>query len=82
VRFVETQEQTPVEYTLSLFGKYDIVVLCERAHPETTQYNMIFELVSDKRFQQRAGTVRVSGYDNKEIFPKNDCEEKIRQWLR
>ena len=51
MRFVETQEQTPVEYTLSLFGKYDIVVLCERAHPETTQYNMIFELVSDKRFQ-------------------------------
>lgn len=32
--------------------------------------------------QQQVGAVRISGYDNKEIFPKNDCEEKIRQWLR
>jgi len=57
VRFIEVQKQTPVEYILSLFGKYDIVVLCERAHPETTQYDMIFELASDKRFQQQVGHI-------------------------
>jgi hypothetical protein len=57
VRFIGTQKQTPVEYILGLFGKYDIVVLCERAHPETTQYDMIFALVSDKRFQQQVGNI-------------------------
>lgn len=57
VRFIGTQKQTPVEYILNLFGKYDIVVLCERAHPETTQYDMIFELASDTRFQQQVGHI-------------------------
>jgi len=55
VQFIGAQKQTPVNYVMGLFGKYDIVVLCERAHPETTQYDMIFELASDKRFQQQLG---------------------------
>jgi hypothetical protein len=35
-----------------------------------------------KEIQQQVATIRVSGYDNKDIFPKSNCEEKIRQWLR
>ncbi len=35
-----------------------------------------------KEIQQQVGTIRVSGYDNKEIFPKYDCAEKIQQWLK
>jgi hypothetical protein len=57
VRFLQTQKQTPVDYIMGLFAKYDIVVLCERAHPETTQYDMIYALASDKRFQQQAGHI-------------------------
>ncbi len=57
VRFLETQKQTPVDYIMGLFVKYDIVVLCERAHPETTQYDMICELAGDKRFQQQVGHI-------------------------
>jgi len=57
VQFIKAQKETPVNYILGLFGKYDIVVLCERAHPETTQYDMIFELASDKRFQQQVGHI-------------------------
>ena len=57
VRFLETQKQTPVDYLMGLFAKYDIVVLCERAHPETTQYDMICELACDKRFQQQVGHI-------------------------
>jgi hypothetical protein len=57
VRFLETQKQTPVDYIMGLFAKYDIVVLCERAHPEITQYDMICELTSDKRFQQQVGHI-------------------------
>ncbi len=57
VQFIGAQKQTPVDYIMGLFGKYDIVVLCERAHPETTQYDMLFELASDKRFQQQVGHI-------------------------
>jgi len=57
VRFLEKQKQTPVDYILSLFGRYDIVVLCERPHPEVTQYDMIFELASDPRFREQVGHI-------------------------
>jgi hypothetical protein len=35
-----------------------------------------------KQVQQWVATVRVSGYDDKEIFPKNDIAQKIQQWLK
>ncbi|MCL5280163.1 MAG: hypothetical protein M1376_09680 [Planctomycetes bacterium] len=35
-----------------------------------------------KLVRQWVGTVRVSGYEDKEIFPKNECPEKIGQWLK
>lgn len=57
VRFLEKQKQAPVDYILSLFGRYDIVILCERPHPEVTQYDMIYELTSDSRFQEEVGHV-------------------------
>jgi hypothetical protein len=57
VRFLETQKQTPVDYIMGLFAKYEIVVLCERAHPETTQYDMICQLARDQRFQQQVGHI-------------------------
>ncbi len=57
VRFLETQKQAPADYIMGLFAKYDIVVLCERAHPETTQYDMICELARDGRFQQQVGHI-------------------------
>ena len=57
VQFLKQQKQTPVDYILSLFKTYDLVVLCERSHPEVTQYDMIYELAADKRFQQQAGHI-------------------------
>jgi hypothetical protein len=57
VRFLEKQKQTPVEYILNLFECYDLVVLCERFHGDVTQYDMIYELVSNPGFQQQAGHV-------------------------
>jgi len=57
VQFLETQKQTPVDYIMGLFGKYDMVVLCERAHPETTQYDMLVALAGDRRFQQEVGHI-------------------------
>jgi hypothetical protein len=57
VQFLRQQKQTPVDYLVSLFQTYDLVVLCERSHPEVTQYDLIYQLVADPRFQQQAGHV-------------------------
>ncbi len=57
VQFLRQQKQTPVDYLVGLFQTYDLVVLCERSHPEVTQYDMIYELAADPRFQQQAGHI-------------------------
>jgi hypothetical protein len=57
VQFLQQQKQTPVDYLVGLFQTYDLVVLCERSHPEVTQYDMIYELAADRRFQQQAGHI-------------------------
>ena len=57
VSFLEKQKQRPSDYILGLFKQNDMVILCERSHPEVTQYDMIYELVSDRRFQQQGGHI-------------------------
>ncbi len=57
VRFLERQHQSPVDYIMGLFEKNDLVVICERAHAELTQYDLIYSLVSDPRFQQQVGNI-------------------------
>jgi hypothetical protein len=57
VTFLQKQHQNPVDYVMDLFEKSDIIILCERAHPEVTQYDLILELVSDKRFINKVGHV-------------------------
>ena len=57
VRFLKKQKTSPVDYVIGLFDKYDVVVLCERAHPEMTQYDFIFDIVKDPRFISKAGMV-------------------------
>jgi hypothetical protein len=89
VRFLETQKQTPADYIMGLFARYDIVVLCERAHPETTQYDMICELARDQRFQQQVGHIftecgSISMRPAVEELLTNDqlSEEQAQQKLR
>lgn len=58
VNFLETTPNTdPVDYVINLFDKNDIVVLCERSHPEITQYELIYKIVSDKRFIEKSGCI-------------------------
>lgn len=57
VTFLEKQNQKPVDYVMGLFEKYDIVILCERMHPERTQYDLFYDIVSDKRFVDKVGNV-------------------------
>jgi len=55
--FLKTQNQSPKEYILGLFEQYDIVVLQERYHSESTQWDMISEIVSDTAFINNVGNI-------------------------
>jgi hypothetical protein len=57
VSFLKNVQQSPKEYILKLFENSDIVILCERSHPEFTQYEMIIDLINDNRFIQKIGHV-------------------------
>jgi len=50
-------DQSPCDYVMEKFTEKDLVLLCERAHPESTQYDLIFEIVSDQRFIDTVGHV-------------------------
>lgn len=57
VDFLRSGVADPVDYVLGLFDDHDVVILCERAHPEATQYELIQDLVRDPRFTERVGLV-------------------------
>jgi hypothetical protein len=50
VDFLQKQNTTARDYILSLYDKYDIVVLSERKHYEYSQYKIILDIISDKKF--------------------------------
>lgn len=55
--FLKDNKQNINDYVLELFKMYDHVILCERSHQEMTQYDMIYNLVTDKRFVDSVGVV-------------------------
>ncbi len=57
VEFIESFHTSPVDYIMGLFEKYDVVVLGERDHRDTTQYTMIRQIVSDPRFIDKVGNI-------------------------
>jgi hypothetical protein len=57
IDFIISHKQDPVDYVLGLFEDADIVILCERAHPEITQYELILDIIRDKRFIEKAGHI-------------------------
>ena len=38
VSYLEEHAQPPVDYVMELFSRFDLVILCERTHPEITQW--------------------------------------------
>ncbi|GAB3424460.1 hypothetical protein [Niabella aquatica] len=55
--FLKTQNQSAKEYILGLFDRHDIVIICERHHGDMTQYDLITDIISDKRFYEKVGNV-------------------------
>jgi hypothetical protein len=57
VEFLDRGHEDPVDYILGLFETHDLVVLCERAHPEATQYELFLDAMRDPRFTESVGRV-------------------------
>jgi hypothetical protein len=54
---LKTHANDPKEYILNLFKTNDIVVIGERNHNDTTQYNLLLDVLGDKRFIENVGHV-------------------------
>jgi uncharacterized RDD family membrane protein YckC len=66
--YLKLTHETPLDYVIELYDKYDIVVLCERPHPEATQWDFILRVVSDPRFIRQVGHVYTE-YGNANLQP-------------
>jgi hypothetical protein len=55
--FMKTQVLSPKEYILNLFERYDIVILEEASHGESTQWELISDIVSDSLFINQVGNI-------------------------
>lgn len=88
VNFLRNKKQDPVDYIVKLFETNDVVILCERAHKEVTQYDFIASLVQDRRFVDKVGHIfteigtstlntAVTEYLLSENLNENDAEDKL-----
>jgi hypothetical protein len=57
VSFLKNQSTSSKDYILDLFKTHDIVVVCERLHPEFTQYQFLVDVISDERFITKVGNI-------------------------
>lgn len=57
VQYINNYSSTPVEYIFKLFEQSDIVVIGERDHRDTTQYELILDILKDPRFAKEIGYV-------------------------
>ncbi|MBV6652585.1 MAG: hypothetical protein KI786_02455, partial [Mameliella sp.] len=55
--FLQNQAQSPKDYIFELFETSDIIVLGERDHRDTTQYDLILDILGDPRFIETVGHV-------------------------
>ena len=53
--YLQEKHSSAKDYILGLFSQYDIVILCERDHREMTQYELILDILADKRFIDEVG---------------------------
>ena len=57
VQYINNYSSTPVEYIFKLFEQSDIVVISERDHRDTTQYELILDILKNPRFAKEIGYV-------------------------
>ncbi|MCJ7459857.1 MAG: hypothetical protein MUP17_12855 [candidate division Zixibacteria bacterium] len=57
LEFLKSQKMSAKEYILKLFENHDIVILCERAHPDVTQYELFLSIIEDSSFIKSGGNI-------------------------
>ena len=57
VQCINNHSSAPVEYIFKQFEQSDIVVIGERDHRDTTQYQLILDILKDPRFVKEIGYV-------------------------
>ena len=57
IDFIDDCHTSPVDYVMGLFDRYDVVILGERDHRDTTQYDLIEQIMSDPRFIDQVGLI-------------------------
>ncbi len=55
--YMQTRGMVPKAYIFEAFKKHDIVILGERDHRDTTQYEFILDVLADPRFAEDVGYV-------------------------
>jgi len=55
--FLNREHLSPKEYIFKLFETNDIIILGERDHRDTTQYDLILDIISDERFINNIGHI-------------------------
>lgn len=68
--YIKANRQDINDYIMGLYKEYDHVILCERMHPEMTQYDMIYNLATDDRFVDSVGVVftEIGNVDARESY--------------
>ena len=84
--FINTNSNDINEYIKELYKHYDHVVLCERWHPECTQYDLIYDLVTSPYFADSINNVftEIGNVEKREdfrritatTFPSDSLREK------
>jgi len=57
VKNIRQYKEDPINYVMQLFDKYDIVILCERWHPEYTQWDFFSKLILNEAFATKVQNV-------------------------
>ena len=74
VDFLQKHRQNTLDYIFNLYDQYDHVILCERLHPEYTQWDLIYSIVSDPRFAQKEIQMFTE-------YGRTDAQERFKQFL-
>lgn len=75
IEFLKKENISAKDYIIGLFEKKDLVIVCERFHPELTQYDLLLEISKDQRFVENVGNIFI------EVCGRNQ-EEKINYLLQ
>ncbi len=91
--FIQNHSCSANEYLESLFRTKDLVIICEREHPEMTQYDFFEKIIKEKWFINNVGVVicevptrsiqqELDSYLFSENLSEDEADEKLKHIYR